>query len=150
MDSAADHLERLATGDVDKKPLLCVDHCVLAPGPVVGPGSSGGIGHTMSLVLALQLYNSSGCFELFGVLIRSDYGGCSFIIVHGVEFRWCAVTTQEPSTVHIRSERLPRNILRDYRQKQTTEIYKGASKLWARGVDFGEAMSIMTDAVSNL
>ena len=41
MKDAADHLEMLAANQVKPCPLLPVNYCILAPGPVMGPGEQG-------------------------------------------------------------------------------------------------------------
>ena len=38
MNDAAEYLESLATNNYERMPLLEVSHCLLAPGPAVGPG----------------------------------------------------------------------------------------------------------------
>ena len=44
MKEAADHLEMLTKNEVKPCPLLPVNYCILAPGPVMGPGDQGRIG----------------------------------------------------------------------------------------------------------
>ena len=41
MSKAADHLEKLAKREYERKPPLPVAYCMAAPGPAVGPGGSG-------------------------------------------------------------------------------------------------------------
>ena len=41
MDEAASHLEKLANNQIPRTPCLSVGYCILAPGPVVGPGVPG-------------------------------------------------------------------------------------------------------------
>lgn len=41
MTDAAEYLEKLATNEFERSPPLCIDRCLPAPGPAVGPGLSG-------------------------------------------------------------------------------------------------------------
>ena len=41
MHEAASHLESLAKNEVPRNPMLSVNYCVVAPGPVMGPGAPG-------------------------------------------------------------------------------------------------------------
>ena len=41
MTAAAEHLEKLSAGTVERNPMLDISRAILAPGPAVGPGVQG-------------------------------------------------------------------------------------------------------------
>ena len=67
MTEAADYLESLAHNTFERFPPLPIDRCLLAPGPAVGPGLSGGFQDGVCLDADTFLAANSCVFDVFSV-----------------------------------------------------------------------------------